>query len=220
MAHALRPVAERHGVTPAAIAVARTLYFTAVTSAIVGARSPEQVRGSLSAATLELKEDDPAEIAAAVHATGAGTGPASPAPAAPPLRRSSEPDQHHPARFRRRRRRCRCVRAGGASPGGGPSRPAPALVGGLPATFFGQRRHLAGTGWPGARGELPGRLGGRAGARGGGRRVRGGAVCDRPSSRGGGLAGDRPAAGLPGAAPGVHHAAGGLDRPARARAGP
>jgi aryl-alcohol dehydrogenase-like predicted oxidoreductase len=49
LAHALRPVAERHGVTPAAIAVARILYFPAV------------------------------------HASGAGTGLASPAPAAPPL---------------------------------------------------------------------------------------------------------------------------------------
>jgi aryl-alcohol dehydrogenase-like predicted oxidoreductase len=76
LAHALRPVAERHGVTPAAIAVAWTLSFPAVTGAIVGARSPEQVRGWLPAATLELKEDDLAEIAAAVHATGAGTGPA------------------------------------------------------------------------------------------------------------------------------------------------
>jgi hypothetical protein len=34
-------------------------------------------------ATLELKEDDLADIAAAVHATGAGTGPASPPFAAP-----------------------------------------------------------------------------------------------------------------------------------------
>jgi aryl-alcohol dehydrogenase-like predicted oxidoreductase len=85
LAHALRPVAERHGVTPAAIAVAWTLSFPAVTGAIVGARSPEQVRGWLPAATLELKEDDLAEIAAAIHATGTGTGPASPAPAAPPL---------------------------------------------------------------------------------------------------------------------------------------
>jgi aryl-alcohol dehydrogenase-like predicted oxidoreductase len=85
LAHALRPVAERHGVTPAAIAVAWTLSFPAVTGAIVGARSPEQVRGWLPAVTLELKEDDLAEIAAAIHAAGAGTGPASPAPAAPPL---------------------------------------------------------------------------------------------------------------------------------------
>jgi len=37
---ALRPTAERHGVTPAAVAVAWTLAFT---GAIVGARSPRQV---------------------------------------------------------------------------------------------------------------------------------------------------------------------------------
>jgi aryl-alcohol dehydrogenase-like predicted oxidoreductase len=50
-----------------------------VTGAIVGARSPGQVDGWLPAATLELKEDDIADIAAAVGATGAGTGPAAPA---------------------------------------------------------------------------------------------------------------------------------------------
>jgi aryl-alcohol dehydrogenase-like predicted oxidoreductase len=83
LAHALHPVAEWHGVTPAAIAVAWTLSFRAVTGAIVGARSPEQVGGWLPAATLELKEDDLAEIAAAIHATGAGTGPAFPPPADP-----------------------------------------------------------------------------------------------------------------------------------------
>jgi aryl-alcohol dehydrogenase-like predicted oxidoreductase len=86
LAAALRPVAERYGVTPAAVAVAVALSFPAVTGAIVGARSPEQVGGWLPAATLELKEDDLAEIAAAVRATGAGTGPASPLLAAPPLR--------------------------------------------------------------------------------------------------------------------------------------
>jgi aryl-alcohol dehydrogenase-like predicted oxidoreductase len=82
LAHALDPVAERHGVSPAAIAVAWTLSFPAVTGAIVGGRTPQQVSGWLPAATLELKEDDLAEIAAAIHATGAGTGPATP-PAAP-----------------------------------------------------------------------------------------------------------------------------------------
>jgi diketogulonate reductase-like aldo/keto reductase len=85
LAAALVPVAGRHGVTPAAIAVAWTLSFPAVTGAIVGARSPEQVGGWLPAATLELKEDDLAEIAAAIRAAGAGTGPASPPLAAPPF---------------------------------------------------------------------------------------------------------------------------------------
>jgi len=76
---ALLPVAERHGVTPAAVAVAWTLAFPGVTGAIVGARTPGQVDGWLPAATLELKDDDLADIAAAIQATGAGTGPASPA---------------------------------------------------------------------------------------------------------------------------------------------
>jgi aryl-alcohol dehydrogenase-like predicted oxidoreductase len=78
LADALRPVAERHGVTPAAVAVAWTLAFPAVTGAIVGARNPGQVDGWLPAATLELKEDDLSDIAAAIRATGAGTGPVSP----------------------------------------------------------------------------------------------------------------------------------------------
>ena len=75
---ALRPVVERHGVTSAAVAVAWTLAFPGVTGAIVGARSPGQVDGWLPAATLELKDDDLSDITAAIHATGAGTGPASP----------------------------------------------------------------------------------------------------------------------------------------------
>jgi aryl-alcohol dehydrogenase-like predicted oxidoreductase len=78
LAAALGPVAVRHGVTPAAVAVAWTLSFPAVTGAIVGARSPQQVQGWLPAATLELKDDDLADIAAAIAVTGAGTGPASP----------------------------------------------------------------------------------------------------------------------------------------------
>jgi aryl-alcohol dehydrogenase-like predicted oxidoreductase len=78
LADALGPVAERHGVTPAAVAVAWTLAFPGVTGAIVGARSPRQVDGWLRAATLELKDDDLSDIAAAIRATGAGTGPAAP----------------------------------------------------------------------------------------------------------------------------------------------
>jgi aryl-alcohol dehydrogenase-like predicted oxidoreductase len=81
LADALRPVAERHGVTPAAVAVAWTLAFPGVTGAIVGARGPRQVDGWLPAASLELKDDDLSDIAAAIRAAGAGTGPASPSPA-------------------------------------------------------------------------------------------------------------------------------------------
>jgi aryl-alcohol dehydrogenase-like predicted oxidoreductase len=60
------------------VAVAWTLAFPGVTGAIVGARSAEQVDGWLPAATVELKDDDLADIAAAIRATGAGTGPAAP----------------------------------------------------------------------------------------------------------------------------------------------
>jgi len=81
LAEALRPVAERYGVTPAAVAVAWTLAFPGVTGAIVGARGPRQVDGWLPAATLELKDDDLSDIAAAIRATGAGSGPVSPPPA-------------------------------------------------------------------------------------------------------------------------------------------
>jgi aryl-alcohol dehydrogenase-like predicted oxidoreductase len=78
LADALRPVAERHGVTPAAVAVAWTLAFPGVTGAIVGARGPRQVDGWLPAANLQLKDDDLSAIAAAVRTTGAGSGPAAP----------------------------------------------------------------------------------------------------------------------------------------------
>jgi aryl-alcohol dehydrogenase-like predicted oxidoreductase len=81
LAEALHPVAERHGVIPAAVAVAWTLAFPGVTGAIVGARSPRQVDGWLPAATLELKDDDLSDMAAAIRATGAGSGPVSPPPA-------------------------------------------------------------------------------------------------------------------------------------------
>jgi aryl-alcohol dehydrogenase-like predicted oxidoreductase len=73
---ALRSIAERHGSTVAATAVAWTIHWPGVTGAIVGARSPEQVDGWVAAATLELSAADLAESAAAVERTGAGKGPA------------------------------------------------------------------------------------------------------------------------------------------------
>lgn len=75
---ALGPIADRHGTTVAAVAVAWTLAWPGVTGAIVGARSPEQVDGWVDAATLELSEEDLAEIAHAIDMTGAGTGPNQP----------------------------------------------------------------------------------------------------------------------------------------------
>jgi aryl-alcohol dehydrogenase-like predicted oxidoreductase len=75
---ALRPIAARHGRTVAEVAVAWVLSFAAVSGAIVGARSPAQVEGWIGAGELDLAAADLAEIAAAVRATGAGSGPASP----------------------------------------------------------------------------------------------------------------------------------------------
>jgi aryl-alcohol dehydrogenase-like predicted oxidoreductase len=75
LADALAPVAERHGVTTAAVAVAWTLAWTGVTAAIVGARRPDQVDGWLGAADLTLSDTDLDELAAAIERTGAGAGP-------------------------------------------------------------------------------------------------------------------------------------------------
>lgn len=75
---ALRPIAARHGTTVAAVAVAWALAWPGVSGAIVGARAPEQVDGWLPAGSLESTAADLDEIAAAIEATGAGSGPARP----------------------------------------------------------------------------------------------------------------------------------------------
>jgi aryl-alcohol dehydrogenase-like predicted oxidoreductase len=75
----LRPIASRHGVTVAAVAVAWTLSWPGVSGAIVGARSPRQVDGWISAGNLTLDAADLDEIAAAVERTQAGSGPTQPA---------------------------------------------------------------------------------------------------------------------------------------------
>jgi aryl-alcohol dehydrogenase-like predicted oxidoreductase len=76
---ALVPVAERHGVPVAAVAIAWTLSWPGVSGAIVGARSPEQVDGWIAAGNLELDPRDLDEIARALNQTEAGTGPTHPA---------------------------------------------------------------------------------------------------------------------------------------------
>jgi len=78
LADALRPIAERHRATVAAVAVAWALAWPGVTGAIVGARSPAQVDGWIGAASLELTGTDLDDIAAAIRRTGAGTGPVRP----------------------------------------------------------------------------------------------------------------------------------------------
>ena len=63
LAERLRTVAERHGTTPGAVAVAWTLRNPAVDAAIVGFRRPDQVDPIVGAADLELTDDDLAAIA-------------------------------------------------------------------------------------------------------------------------------------------------------------
>ena len=65
LAARLRAVADRHGVTPGAVAVAWTLRNPAVDGAITGFRRPAQVDPILAAAGLELTAQDMAEIEAA-----------------------------------------------------------------------------------------------------------------------------------------------------------
>ena len=63
---ALRPIAARHSVGVAAVAIAWTLAQPGVTGAIVGARRPAQVDGWLPAAGLSLSDIDLADIDAAM----------------------------------------------------------------------------------------------------------------------------------------------------------
>jgi aryl-alcohol dehydrogenase-like predicted oxidoreductase len=76
---ALRPIAERHGASVSAVAVAWTLGWPGVTGAIVGARDAAQVEGWIGAGSLRLTAEDQAEITGALLGTGAGYGPVEPA---------------------------------------------------------------------------------------------------------------------------------------------
>jgi aryl-alcohol dehydrogenase-like predicted oxidoreductase len=58
----LRKVGERLGRSPGEIAIAWTLHNSAVTGAIVGARSPKQVNGIVGAAQLRLTSQEIAQI--------------------------------------------------------------------------------------------------------------------------------------------------------------
>ncbi len=78
LGEAMVPIAEAHGTSVAAVAVAWTLAWPGVSAAIVGARSPEQVDGWIDAAWLRLSDADIGAIAAAIAATGAGSGPVRP----------------------------------------------------------------------------------------------------------------------------------------------
>src|SRR5256884_1774901 len=87
---ALRPIAARHGVSIAAVAVAWTLSWPGVSGAIVWARSSLQVDGWLAAGNLTLEKADLSEIAGAVERTSAGAGPARPYVGASTRHRSAE----------------------------------------------------------------------------------------------------------------------------------
>lgn len=75
---ALIPIADAHGTSTAAVAVAWALAWTGVTGAIVGARDAAQVDGWIGAHEIRLSSADLDAVAAAIGATGAGGGPARP----------------------------------------------------------------------------------------------------------------------------------------------
>jgi aryl-alcohol dehydrogenase-like predicted oxidoreductase len=75
---ALRPIAQRHGTTVSAIAVAWTLSWLGLTGAIVGARSAQQVDGWIQAGVIQLTTEDVEEIGRAIQETRAGLGPVMP----------------------------------------------------------------------------------------------------------------------------------------------
>jgi len=56
--------AEEHGYDPVALAVAWVAHHPAITAPIIGARSPEQLEGSLGALDIDMSEDLRAEISA------------------------------------------------------------------------------------------------------------------------------------------------------------
>ncbi|MSV29509.1 MAG: aldo/keto reductase [Bryobacterales bacterium] len=61
----LKAIGERHGRTPGEVAIAWALGHPAVTAAIVGIRTPEQLKGVIGAAEFRLSEAEVEEIAAA-----------------------------------------------------------------------------------------------------------------------------------------------------------
>ena len=62
LAELLGEIGREHDVQPGVVAIAWTLHNPAVTAAIVGARRPDQVDGTLPAATFRLSEDEFAKI--------------------------------------------------------------------------------------------------------------------------------------------------------------
>jgi aryl-alcohol dehydrogenase-like predicted oxidoreductase len=69
IADLLKQIGARHGVSAGVIAIAWTLANPAITGAIVGGRSPEQVEGVWPAAKFHLSKDELEEINAFLEAT-------------------------------------------------------------------------------------------------------------------------------------------------------
>ena len=78
LAEALKPLAEKHGVSQGTIALAWCLAWPGLTGTIVGARSAAQIDGWIAAATLDLDDTDMETLALAIEESGAGEGPARP----------------------------------------------------------------------------------------------------------------------------------------------
>lgn len=76
---ALSDIARQREVSTSAVAVAWALSFDGVTGAIVGARTPEQIRDWIAAAHLDLSAHELAAVADAIESSGAGVGPSRPA---------------------------------------------------------------------------------------------------------------------------------------------
>lgn len=75
----LTPIAERLNITLPELAIAWTLAWPAVTGAIVGARTPEQVDEWVGAGDVHLDADTLDEISGLLAETRAGDGPYRPA---------------------------------------------------------------------------------------------------------------------------------------------
>jgi aryl-alcohol dehydrogenase-like predicted oxidoreductase len=58
----LREIGDRHGHTPGEVALAWVLHNPAVTGAIVGLRTPQQVQGTIGAQTFRLTDNEISEI--------------------------------------------------------------------------------------------------------------------------------------------------------------
>jgi len=73
LATSVAPIARRHGVTVGQIAIAWVLAQPGVTSAIVGARTPEQARANAAAADIELALDEVSTLALAFESVAVGS---------------------------------------------------------------------------------------------------------------------------------------------------